>query len=104
MVGLPTIYVPSFNDNQQITFDETTNTISIDSSVTTTEYMKYTVLIDREGEISKKGLTLCSFVGVSMNKLAIYSKSITTNNKKASIQINFEQAGINPGENFEAIF
>ena len=104
MVGLPTIYLPSFNNNQQISFESTTNTISIDSSVTTTEYMKYTVLVDKEGEITKKGLTLCSFVGVSMDKLAIYSKSITTNNKRASIQINFEQAGIAPGEKFEAIF
>ena len=104
MVGLRTMFVPSFNNNQQITFDSTTNTINIDSPVTTTEYVKYTVLIDKEGEITKKGLTLCSFVGVEIESLALYSKSVVTDNNIASIQINFHKAGINPGEKFEAIF
>ena len=54
MVGLPTIYKPSYNNNQQITFDETTNTISIDSPLTTTEYMKYTVLWIEKEKLLKK--------------------------------------------------
>ena len=103
MVGLPTIYSPSFNNNQQITFDSTTNTITIDSSVTTTEYMKYTVLVDKEGEITRKGFTLCSFVDVNIEKLTIYTKSIVSNNRITSIQLNFNKAGISPGDKFEAI-
>ena len=103
MVGLPTIYIPSFNDNQQITFDNTTNTLNVESPITKIESMKYTVLVDREGEITKKGFTLCSFVNVKIESLALYTKSFTTNNKIASIQLNFGTAGILPGEKFEAI-
>ena len=103
MVGLPTIYVPSFNNNQQIKFDMTTNTLNVESPITKTESMKYTVLVDREGVLSQKGLTLCSFVGVNIESLALYTKTITTNNKIASIQINFDQAKILPKEKFEAV-
>ena len=103
MVGLSSIYNPSFNDNQQINFDQTTNTLSITSPITRTESIKYTVLVDKEGVISKKGLTLCSFVNIDINKLAIYTKSLITNNRIASLQLNFNKAGIKAGEQFEAI-
>ena len=103
MVGLPTIYVPSFNNNQQITFDKTTNTLKVESPITKTELMKYTVLVDKEGILSQKSLTLCSFVGVEIDSLAKYTKTIITSDKIASIQINFDQAEIQPGEKFEAI-
>ena len=103
MVGLPTIYVPQFNSNQQISFDVTTNTLTVDCPLSKAESVKYTVLVDREGVISKKGFTLCSFVNVKIESLALYTKSVIVNNKQASIQINFGKAGINPGEKFEAI-
>ena len=103
MVGLSSIYTPSFNDNQKINFDPTTNTLSISSPITRTESMKYTILLDKEGVISNKGFTLCSFVNVDINKLAIYTKSIISNDKVASLQINFDKAGIKVGEKFEAI-
>ena len=70
MVGLPIIYTPKFNENYKINFDSKTNTISIDSPLTTTESMKYTVLVDKEGVLSSKGLTLCSFVDKSYSSLA----------------------------------
>ena len=103
MVGLTTTYMPSFNSNQRITFDISTNTLSIESPITKSESMKYTVLVDREGEISKKKFTLCSFVDVDIESLSLYTKSIITKNTVANIQINFNKAGISPGEKFEAI-
>ena len=103
MVGLPTIYIPSFNTNQQISFDMSTNTLTVDSPLTRVESVKYTVLVDREGIISQKGFTLCSFVDVKIESLALYTKSIIVNNRQASIQLNFAKAGINAGEKFEAI-
>ena len=103
MVGLPIIYIPSFNEKYQIYFDNTTNTLSIDSPISKTESMKYTVLVDKEGVISSKGLTLCSFVENSYSSLAKYWKTIVTDNKIASIQLNFNKAEIKPGEKFEAI-
>ena len=103
MIGLSTVYEPSFNSNQQITFDISTNTLSVESPITKTESMKYIVLVDREGEIRKKGLTLCSFVNVQIDTLVLYTKSIISTNKIANIQLNFNKAGILPGEKFEAI-
>ena len=43
--------------------------------------MKYRVLADTEGEITKKGFTLCSFVNVNIDSLAKYTKTVTTNNR-----------------------
>ena len=103
MVGLPTIYVPSFNNNYQITFDDKTNTLNVESPITKTESMKYTVLVDKEGVISQKGFTLCSFVDQKIETLAAFTKSVVTQNKVASLQINFVKAGIQSGEKFEAI-
>ena len=103
MVGLHSVYIPSFNTNYQVTFDEKTNTINVETPITKTEYMKYTVLVDKDGVISNKGFTLCTFVNTNIESLAIYSKSIISNNKITSLQLNFNKAGINPGEKFEAI-
>ena len=103
IVGLPTIYQPSFNENFKVTFDNATNTLNIESPITKTEKMKYTVLVDREGEITKKGFTLCSFVGVSIDSLALYTKTVTTQDRVASLQLNFRKAGLEPGDDFEAI-
>ena len=103
MVGLPTAYTPSFTQNQQILFDSTTNTLSVESPITKTESMKFTVLVDKEGEITKKGFTLCSFVNVDIDSLAKYTKTVTTNNRIASLQINFTPVGLKAGDKFEAI-
>ena len=103
MVGLSTTYKPSFNNNHQITFDISTNTLNVESPITKEEPMKYIVLVDRKGVISNKTLTLCSFVDVKIESLSLYTKSIISSNKVANIQINFNKTGILPGENFEAI-
>jgi len=103
MVGLPSVYIPSFNNNYQVTFDEKTNTLNVETPITKTEYMKYTVLVDKDGVISNKGFTLCTFVNTKIESLALYTKSIISNNKITSLQLNFNKAGIKPGEKFEAI-
>ena len=103
LVGLNTIYTPSFRDEIEITFEKTTNTINIMSPIKKTESLKYTILIDKEGEISKKGLTLCSFVGAKIETLATLTKSITASNTMVSMQINFNKMGLKEGDKFEAI-
>ena len=103
IVGLPTIYQPSFNEDFKVSFNNETNTLSVESPITKTEKMKYTVLVDREGEITKKGFTLCSFVGVSIDSLALYTKTVSTQDRVASLQLNFRKAGLEPGDDFEAI-
>ena len=104
MVGLNTIYTPSFTSSPEISFDNTTNTLFVESPLTTNEDMKITVLVDKENVIKNKGYTLCSFVDTKFEDLALYYKTVTIKSGKiAYIQINFDNAGINAGEKFDAI-
>ena len=104
MVGITTTYKPIFNKNQEIDFDDTSNTLYIDSPLETSENLRITVLVDNANTIKNKGYTLCSFVDNNFDKLAIYHKTVTVNNaKNAFIQLNLEKAGIPAGEKFDAI-
>ena len=101
-VGLPGIYTPSFRTSFDVTFDQTLNTVKIQTPLTTEESFKYTVLVDKENVITNKGLTLCSFVDLT-GSLTIYNKTVTSSNTMTSIQINFNKAGLVSGTAFEAI-
>ena len=104
MVGLTNIYIPSFRQNPEITFDDTTNTLYTEFPVTTTESMRITVLVDTEGTLDSKGYTLCSFVDTEFKDMAKYYKTVTIKSANvAYIQLNFNKAGIAPGENFDAL-
>ena len=103
MVGIPSLYQPSFNDNYQITFDIKTNTLNIESPLTTTESIKYIVLVDKENVITNKKFTLCDFVNTNVDSLVLYTKTVISSNKLTAIQLNFNKAKINVGEKFEAI-
>ena len=104
MVGITTSYKPGFTENQEIDFDQSTNTLYIDSPLDSFENLRMTVLVGKENEIKNKGYTLCSFVDNTFDKLATYYKTVTLNNaKNAYIQLNFERAGIPAGEKFDAI-
>ena len=104
MVGLNTIYTPNFSDYVEISFDEGTNTFYIESPLNTNEYMKVTVLIDKENALKNKGYTLCSFVGQKFDDLALYYKTVSINNAQVVYtQINFSKTGIKSGEKFDAL-
>ena len=104
MVGLNDFYTPSFAENQKITFDQGTNTLYFDSPLTTNENWQITVLIDEENVIKNKYYNLCNFVNAKFENLAKYNKTKTiSNSSQAFIQINFDKAGINVGEKFDAI-
>ena len=104
MVGLNTIYTPSFSDKIDITFDKESNMFTIASPFTTREQIKVTILIDKENEIKKKGYTLCSFVDKKFDDLAAYYKTVEIKNALfAYTQINFSKAKLNPGEKFDAL-
>ena len=104
MVGITTTYKPVFTENQEIDFDQSTNTLYIDSPLDSFENLRITVLVSKENEIKNKGYTLCSFVDKTFDELAKYYKTVTLNNaKNAYIQLNFEKAGIPAGDKFDAI-
>ena len=100
LVGLPYSSDPIFNDNYQITFDSSINTLSIEPPVESYELMKYTVIIDSQATLSK--LTLCDFtIGNNIETLGRYHKSITADGI-GSIHINFQKAGLKAGDTFYA--
>ena len=104
MVGLNTMISPSFNDNYEITFDTITNTLNVGSPLNTNENLKITVLIDKENVLVNNKYTLCSFVDTEFKDLALYYKTVSvTSTKSASIHINFNEAGLNPGDTFDAL-
>ena len=102
-VGMPSGYTPQFNNNYKITFDSSTNTLIIDSPIVTYEYMRYTVIVDKENKIALNSTyTLCAFANSDISKLGAYQKS-TTADGPGSIQINFAEIGLKAGDRFDAI-
>ena len=100
--GLPYEYTPTFNTDFKVIFDSNTNTINIESPIMETEFMEYTVIVDVKDAIKNKGYTLCDFVNYDLDKMGKYHKSIFPDGI-GSIQINFEQAGLKAGDDFDAI-
>ena len=101
--GLPSGYTPQFNNDYKITFDSSTNSLKIDTPIVSYEFMRYTVIVDREDKIALNSTyTLCAFANSDINKLGLYRKSITADGP-GSIQINFAEIGLNPGDRFDAI-
>ena len=81
-----------------------TNTLNIETPLTTSESFKITALIDKENVLVNNKYTLCSFVDTSFEKLAKYHKTVTiTNAKKASIHINFEEVELKADDKFDAL-
>ena len=104
MAGLNTIFTPNFIENPSIEFDKTTNVLNIQSPLNSNEDLKITVLVDTENTLVNNKYTLCSFVDTDFKDLALYHKTVSVKNtKKASIHINFNSTGINPGEKFDAL-
>ena len=55
MLGFPFVYIPYFSTNYQVNFDEKTNTLNVETPITKiVEYIKYIVLVGKDGVISKK--------------------------------------------------
>ena len=104
MAGLSTTYTPSFSKDPKINYDESWNTLYIESPFETNEDLEITVLIDDENVIKNKGYTLCSFVDKSFDDLAKLHQSVTIENGKiAFMLLNFAKAGYEPGDKFDAL-
>ena len=104
IAGLSTTYTPSFSKDPKINYDESWNTLYIESPFETNEDLEITVLIDDENVIKNKGYTLCSFVDKSFDDLAKLHQSVTIENGKiAFMLLNFAKAGYEPGDKFDAL-
>ena len=102
--GMPSeSYLPQFNANFKISFDSSTNTITIESPIVDYEFMRYTVIIDSENKIRDNSTyTLCAFINDNIDRMGQYRKSVVSTGP-GSIQINFAEFGFKVGQRFDAI-
>ena len=54
-------YETKFRDSFDLSFDESTNSIILKKPFEKTERFNYTVYVSKEGKLSQKHLTICSF-------------------------------------------
>ena len=100
--GIIEVYYPSIKDSFPLTFDQNFNQLIIESPLTNTERMKYTILVGRKGELSNKDISLCSFVELTQ-ALAEYNRTIISYQNILPVNINFNKLGLKSGDTFEAI-
>jgi hypothetical protein len=60
--GISKSYTPSVKSSIKLSFDQSNNAIIFPRPTEKSERFKYTVYIGKEGELSSKHLTICSFV------------------------------------------
>jgi hypothetical protein len=65
------------------------------------EEFKYTIYLDKKGNLEKQGYTLCSFTKNS--KFAYYSTSITSKDKVVEITLDFESKTLKGYEKFDLL-
>ena len=99
--GVRNGYTPNIIENPSIIFNSSLNQLIIEHPLNNYERIEYTVYVGKEGDISKKDITLCSIAEGS--DLPTYSKTVVSYAETASIPINFEKAGLKTGQSFEAI-
>ena len=99
--GIRDGYILDIIEDPSIKFNETTNQIILEHPVNSYEKIEYTVYIGKEGEISGKDITLCSVA--EEERIGTYAKTTTAYGITTSVPINFENAGLKPGDKFEAI-
>lgn len=84
-VGISQAYSPSIVQ-LAIEYDPQTYTLSFNQPIED-EYFKYTILLDKKGNLEKQDYSLCSFAENS--KLAHYSTSINSNEKNNKLTLDF---------------
>ena len=86
-VGISEEYRPTVNDIE-IKFNKKTNFLNWTQPINNEEF-KYTIYIDKKGNIEKQKYTLCSIVDIS--KLGHYSEILITNSNNPNITLDFNK-------------
>ena len=100
--GVTNTYTPNIKDSYPLTFNQELNQLIVENPLKTSERMSYTILIGKKGELSSKGITLCSFTE-SIEHLADYISTYISFNEKSTLNINFNKIDLKKGDIFEAI-
>ena len=101
--GIPDTYTPDIKSSFPLSFDETNNQIKFTKPLNGDfERLTYTVYVAKDGEISSKGLTLCSFFDKT-DLSGFHSRTFNTFREDYTLTINFKKVGLTKGQKFEAI-
>ena len=101
--GISKSYTPNIKSSFPLSFDESNNLIKFTKPINVdNERMTYTVYVAKEGELTNKGLSICSYI--EKTDLAnFYSRSFSTFKDGYTLAINFNKVGLTKGQKFEAI-
>ena len=100
--GMIKSYEPKIRESFDLSFDESTNSLIFKRPFDKTERFNYTVYVGKEGELSSKKLTLCSFAFKEDLK-DVHSRQFSTYSDGYILPINFKKIGLSKGQTFEAI-
>ena len=100
--GMIKSYEPQIRESFDLSFDESTNSLIFKRPFDKTERFNYTVYVGKEGELSSKKLTLCSFAFKEDLK-DVHSRQFSTYSDGYILPINFKKIGLSKGQTFEAI-
>ena len=98
-VGVDEIYRPVVKDIE-VSFDGDTKSLFFTQPIENEEF-KYTIYLDKKGNLQNQAFTLCSFAEIS--KLAHYTKSIISNKEKESITLDFNENALKGYESFDVL-
>ena len=97
-VGINSKYQPVVNDIS-INFDSDNNILSFSQPIENEEF-KYTVYLDKKGNLEKQNYNLCSIA--ENTKLAHYTVSVNSKEKIASISLDFNSPELEDYKSFDA--
>ena len=99
--GISENYTPKIKNSFPLSFNEELNQLIIQNPLETSERMRYTVLVGKSGELSNKGITLCTFEEIK--EKIDYTQTFVSFSDKNTLNINFNKIGLVKGNTFEAI-
>ena len=104
--GFSGSYTPKIKSSFDLTFNQELNQIIIENPLETTpqtsQRMRYLILVGKEGDLSSKGLTLCSFAEIK-ETIAVYNHTFVSFSDKSTFNVKFNKIGLSKGDTFEAI-
>ena len=72
IAGLNTIYSPEFKELPEISFNNMTNTLTVESPITSAEDLTVTLLVTKGDDLVNKAYTLCSFADKKIDDFEEY--------------------------------
>ena len=100
--GISNNYTPKIKSSFGLSFNQQLNQLEVENPLETSERMRYTILVGKQGELSSKDLTLCTFAEIK-DTIAVYNQTFVSFNDKSALNIKFNKIGLSKGDIFEAI-